>query len=100
MTSNNQRSGSAFDVTRLSLLCLVVMMSSAPVKSAGGARYASQDPFIQSTLSHTILTPICRVRSFCFERNYVMVIVHFPVSLNLIMKARLTAKFSFICKQN
>ena len=30
----------------------LVMMSSAPTKSAGDARYASQDPFIQSTLSH------------------------------------------------
>ena len=48
MTSNNQRSGSVFVVTRLSLLCQVVMMSSAPAKSAGDARYASQDPFIQS----------------------------------------------------
>ena len=27
-------------------------------KSVGDARYTSQDPFIQSTLSHTILTPI------------------------------------------
>ena len=36
----------------------LVMMSSAPVKSAGNARYASQDPFIHS-LSHAISTPIC-----------------------------------------
>ena len=34
-------------------------MSSTPAKSAGDARYAYQDPFIQSTLSHTISTPIC-----------------------------------------
>ena len=34
------------------------MMSSAPEKSAGDARYVFQDPFIQSTLSHTISTPI------------------------------------------
>ena len=38
----------------------LVMMSSAPTKSAGDARYASQEPFIQSTLlSHGISTPIC-----------------------------------------
>ena len=30
----------------------LVMMSSAPVKSAEDVRYASQDPFSQSTLSH------------------------------------------------
>ena len=50
----------------------LVMMSSAPAKSAGDARYASQDPFIQPTFSHTISTPICirrRVRSFYIERN-------------------------------
>ena len=32
----------------------LVMMSSAPAKSAGDARYASHD-----SLSHTILFPIC-----------------------------------------
>ena len=52
----------------------LVMMSSAPAKSAGDARYTSQDPFIQSTLSHKIPTPICQsvlgVRSFYIERNY------------------------------
>ena len=37
----------------------LMMMSSTPAKSAGGIRYASQDPFIQSTLSHTISIPIC-----------------------------------------
>ena len=39
----------------------LVMMSSAPEKSAGDARYASQDPFIQ--LIH--LTPSC-IRSAFF----------------------------------
>ena len=34
----------------------MVMMSSAPAKSAGDARYASQDPFIYSLIVHTILT--------------------------------------------
>ena len=29
----------------------LVMMSSAPAKSAGGARYASQDPFIHSVIN-------------------------------------------------
>ena len=42
-------------------------MSSAPAKSSGDARYASQDPFIQSTLSHTISTPNC-IRSAFFQR--------------------------------
>ena len=37
----------------------LLMMSSAPAESAGDARYASQDRFIQSTFSHTISTPIC-----------------------------------------
>ena len=37
----------------------LVMMSSAPAKSTGDARYASQDPIIQSMLSYTISTPIC-----------------------------------------
>ena len=41
----------------------LVMMSSAPGESAGDDRYASQDPFIQSTfiqstLAHTISIPI------------------------------------------
>ena len=35
-----------------------VVMSSAPGKSARDARYTSQDPFVQSTLSHTISTPV------------------------------------------
>ena len=45
ITSNNQRLERAFDdlVPRLFLLCQVVMMSSAPAKSARDARYASQD---------------------------------------------------------
>ena len=43
----------------------LVMMSSAPAKSSGDARYVSQDPFIQSTMSHTISTPIC-IRSAFF----------------------------------
>ena len=44
----------------------LVMISPAPAKSAGDARYASQDPFIQSTLSHIISTPIC-IRSTFFH---------------------------------
>ena len=46
----------------------LVMMSSAPAKSEGDARYASQDPFIQLTLSHTISTPNC-IRSALFLRR-------------------------------
>ena len=45
---------SAFDVTRLTLLCQVGDDVMPPCKICGGARYASQDPFIHSTLSHTI----------------------------------------------
>ena len=36
----------------------LVMMSSIPAKSPGDTRYASQDPFIQSTFPTTVLTPI------------------------------------------
>ena len=74
LSCNNQRLGSAFDVTRFSLsFAKLVMMSSTPAKSAGDARYAFQDPFIQTTLSHTISTPICiGVRSFYVERNNVI----------------------------
>ena len=46
----------------------LVMMSSAPVKSARDARYASQDPFMQSMLSHTIATPICISNVFILRR--------------------------------
>ena len=46
----------------------LVMMSSAAAKSAGDARYTSLDPIIQSTLSHTITTPIC-IRSVFFLRQ-------------------------------
>ena len=46
----------------------LVMMSSAPAKSARDARYASQDPFIHRTLSHIISTPIC-IRSAFFLRR-------------------------------
>ena len=46
-----------------------LVMSSAPAKSAGDVRYASQDPFIQSTLSHAIPTPICIIRSASVRRT-------------------------------
>ena len=69
-TSNNQRLESAFNVTRLSLsFAKLVMMSFTPAKSAGDARYASQDPFIQSTLPHTIPTPICIRNAFFLRRT-------------------------------
>ena len=51
----------------------LVMMSSAPAKSAGDARYTFQDPFILTMVSHTISTPICitavGVRSFYVKCN-------------------------------
>ena len=43
----------------------LMIISSAPANSVGGARCASQDPFFQSTLSHTISTPVC-IRSALF----------------------------------
>ena len=46
----------------------LAMMPSAPAKYAGDAIYASQDPFIQSALSHTISTQIC-IRSAFFLRR-------------------------------
>ena len=56
---NNQRLGSAFDVTRLSLLCQVGDDVICPCKICGDCQSTSQDPFIQSTLCLTISTPIC-----------------------------------------
>ena len=44
--SNNQRLRSAFDDLDPRLFAKLVMMPSAPAKSAGDARYASQDPFV------------------------------------------------------
>ena len=62
------------------------MMSSAPAKSAGDARYVSQHPFIQSTLSHTISTPI-RIRRAFFLRRIRLALFnfHFPCSVHLLM---------------
>ena len=51
----------------------LVMMSTAPAKSAGDARYACQDPFIQSTLSHTISTPISIKSSFFLHRTQLQI---------------------------
>ena len=56
----------------------LVMMSSAPAKSAGDARYASQDPFIQSTLSHTISTLICIRSAFFLRRTQLLAFSHNP----------------------
>ena len=50
----------------------VVMMSSATAKSAGDARYAPHDPFVQSTLSHTILTSICIRSAFLLRQTQLM----------------------------
>ena len=52
----------------------LVMMSSAPAKSAGDAIYASQDPSIQSTFSNTISTPIC-IRSAFYLRRIMKLLV-------------------------
>ena len=49
----------------------LLMMSSAPAKSEGDARYTQHDPFIQSTLTHTISTPICIRNTFLLRRTYI-----------------------------
>ena len=74
ITNDNQKLGSAFDDldSRLSLLCKLVMMSSAPAKSAGDARNAYQDPFIHGNQCCAIqsrLQSVLGVRSFYVERN-------------------------------
>ena len=46
----------------------LVMMSSAPAKSAEDARYASQDPFIRCPIKSRLQTQL-RVHSFWVERN-------------------------------
>ena len=46
----------------------LVMMSHAPAKSAGDARYASQDPFIRCIIQSR-LQSVLGVRSFYVERN-------------------------------
>ena len=54
---------------RLSLsFSKLVMMSSDPAKSAGDARYASQDPFIHFPIQSR-LQSVLRVRPFYVERN-------------------------------
>ena len=50
----------------------LAMMSSAPAKSAGDARYASQDPFILLWIDFLIqsrLQSVLGVRSFYVEHN-------------------------------
>ena len=44
-------------------------MSSAPANSAGGARNASQDPFIQRYLIQSRLQSVLGMCSFYGERN-------------------------------
>ena len=53
-------------------ISILVMMSSAPAKSAGDARYASQDPLIRSLIdcpTQSRLQTQLGVRSFYVERN-------------------------------
>ena len=47
----------------------LVMMSSAPEKSAGDVRYASQDPFIHGNQRRPISTPICIGGTFFLRRT-------------------------------
>ena len=79
-TSNYQRLGSAFDVTRLSLLTKLVMMSSAPAKCAWDARYASQDPFIHGNQRCPIqsrLQSVLGARFFYVDLKYVISLYFF-----------------------
>ena len=50
-------------------LVKLVMMSSAPAKSAGDARYASKDPFIHCPTQSRLQTQL-GVRSFWVKRNF------------------------------
>ena len=53
MSSSNQRLGSVLDVTWFSPK--LMMMSSAPEKTVGDARYTSQDPFVdRSTIPYSL----------------------------------------------
>ena len=54
----------------------LVMMSSAPAKSSGDARYASQDPLIHLLIVpvlQTRLQSVLGVRSYYVERNNVSI---------------------------
>ena len=53
----------------VSLSFAKLMMSAAPAKSAGDARYASQDPLIDCPIQSRLQTQV-GVRSFYAERNY------------------------------
>ena len=81
----------------------LVMMSSAPAKSAGDARYASQVPLIHGNLRCPIqsqLQSILGVRSFYVERNEISFHSHankanfhrknFALSLAFVMRFKAT----------
>ena len=62
----------------------LVMMSSAPAKSAGDVRYASQNPFTHSLIGCPIQSRLQKqlgVRSFNVEYNY---ICFFSVASNFV----------------
>ena len=68
-TSNIQRLESAFDDLDPRFFAKLVMMSSAPAKSQGDARYAPHYLWLMDRLSHIISTPICiKKRSAFFEQ--------------------------------
>ena len=58
------------------------MRSSAPAKSAGDARYASQDPFIR-WLSHTISTPNAISSAFFLRRTQLIIIPMYNYVLSI-----------------
>ena len=69
-------------------LAKLMMMSSAPAKSAEDVKYASKDPFIQSTLFHTISTPICIWSAFFSTSNVISLQVkRFPESCCVLLFA-------------
>ena len=68
----------------------LVMMSSAPAKSAGDARYASQDPFIR-LLSHTISTPNA-IRSAFFLRRTRQMLTKIHILNGFILQGRVVRK--------
>ena len=70
----------------------LVMMSSASSKSAGDARYTTQDPFIKSELSPTIHTLICIRTVFMWQKA-------FNLTSNLVIESAIHASDSCRMKE-
>ena len=95
---NNQRLESVFSVTRLSLLCQVGDDVIRPCKICGGCQIRAprsiHHSFIiyQSTLSHTILTPIC-IRSVVSNAISYLLLSYDQYSSTCIFITKLLRKF-------